>query len=71
MSELTMIRTDSESDIDRVYRDAQFFAALYEQNREMENFVNESIIKASGNRQAIQEMYVLNESAFTQLCFNS
>jgi hypothetical protein len=65
MSELTMIRTDSESDIDRVYRDAQFFAALYEQNREMENFVNESIIKASGNRQAIQEMYVLNESAFT------
>lgn len=65
MSEITMIRTDCESEFDRVYRDAQFFAELYEQNREMERFVNESLIKASGNKQAINEMYILNESAFT------
>lgn len=65
MSELTMIRNDSETEIDRVYRDAQFFATLYEQNREMENFVNESLIKASGNKRAINEMYIINESAFT------
>lgn len=63
MSELTMIRNDSETEIDRVYRDAQFFASLYEQNREMENFVNESLIKASGNERAINEMYIINEAA--------
>ena len=63
MSELTMIRNDSETEIDRVYRDAQFFASLYEQNREMENFVNESLIKASGNKRAINEMYIINEAA--------
>ena len=63
MSELTMIRTDCESEFDRVYRDAQFFATLYEQNREMENFVNESLIKASGNKRAINEMYIINEAA--------
>ena len=60
-----MIRNDSETEIDRVYRDAQFFASLYEQNREMENFVNESLIKASGNKRAINEMYIIHESAFT------
>ena len=65
MSELTMIRTDCESEFDRVYRDAQFFATLMEQNREMENFVNESLIKASGNKRAINEMYIIHESAFT------
>lgn len=58
-----MIRTDCESEFDRVYRDAQFFATLYEQNREMENFVNESLIKASGNERAINEMYIINEAA--------
>lgn len=63
MSELTMIRTDCESELDRVYRDAQFFATLMEQNREMENFVNESLIKASGNKRAINEMYIINEAA--------
>ena len=63
MSELTMIRTDCESEFDRVYRDAQFFATLMEQNREMENFVNESLIKASGNKRAINEMYIINEAA--------
>jgi len=65
MSELTMIRTNCESEFDRVYRDAQFFATLMEQNREMENFVNESLIKASGNKRAINEMYIIHESAFT------
>ena len=63
MSELTMIRTDCESEFDRVYRDAQFFATLMEQNREMENFVNESLIKASGNKRAINEMYIIHEAA--------
>lgn len=63
MSELTMIRTDCESELDRVYRDAQFFATLMEQNREMENFVNESLIKASGNKRAINEMYIIHEAA--------
>lgn len=58
-----MIRTDCESEFDRVYRDAQFFATLMEQNREMENFVNESLIKASGNKRAINEMYIINEAA--------
>lgn len=65
MSELTMIREQSESEIDRVARDFMFFTELYEQNREMELFVNESIILASGNKTAINEMYILNESAFT------
>lgn len=63
MSELTMIRTDCENEFDRVYRDARFFATLMEQNREMENFVNESLIKASGNKRAINEMYIINEAA--------
>jgi len=63
MSELTMIRTDCESEFDRVYRDAQFFATLMEQNKEMENFVNESLIKASGNKRAINEMYIIHEAA--------
>ena len=63
MSEFTVISEQSESEIDRVARDFMFFAELYEQNREMELFVNESIILASGNKTAINEMYILNEAA--------
>lgn len=63
MSEFTVISEQSESEIDRVARDFMFFAELYEQNREVELFVNESIILASGNKTAINEMYILNEAA--------
>lgn len=53
-----------ETMIDRYARDIQFAAALAEQNREMEQYINECLIKASGNKRAIQEMTILNESSF-------
>ena len=60
-----MIGIQTENEFDRIIRDAEFSYQLMEQNREMERFVNESIILASGNRSAINEMVILNESAFT------
>jgi transcription initiation factor TFIIIB Brf1 subunit/transcription initiation factor TFIIB len=58
-----MIGIQTESEFDRIIRDAEFSYQLMEQNREMERFVNESIILASGNRSAINEMAIINEAA--------
>lgn len=52
-----------ENEFDRIYRDAEFLARLTEQNREMERFVNESLINASGDKRAINEMTILHEAA--------
>lgn len=60
------INTEVDSYVDRQWRNMEFCATIMEQNREMERFVNESIIMASGNKKAINEMNsYLNESAFT------
>lgn len=59
------IVNEVESSIERQSRDIKFCYDIAEQNREMERYVNECIIKASGNKKAINEMYVLNESSFT------
>ena len=59
------IVNEVESSIERQSRDVKFCYDIAEQNREMERYVNECIIKASGNKKAINEMYVLNESSFT------
>ena len=64
MSELSLMGIECESYIDRVARDATFLSELMDQNKEMERFVNESLIMASGNKRAINEMYILNESTF-------
>lgn len=61
---LTGILTETESCYDRYWRDMEFAANLIEQQREMERFVNESIIRASGNKKAINEMVIINEAAF-------
>jgi len=53
----------TENEFDRAIRDAEFAYKLMEQNREMERFINESIILASGDRNAIMEMVVINEAA--------
>lgn len=58
-----MIGIQTENEFDRIIRDAEFSYQLMEQNREMERFVNESIILASGNRSAINEMAIINEAA--------
>lgn len=58
-----MIGIDTENEFDRIVRDAEFAYQLMEQNREMERFVNESIILASGNRSAINEMVIIHEAA--------
>lgn len=52
-----------ENEFDRIVRDAKFAFDLMEQNREMEHFVNESLILASGNKQAINEMVIIHEAA--------
>ena len=57
------IESITESSVDRQARDVQFIMDIMEQNREMERFVNESIILASGNKRAIQEMAIFNEAA--------
>lgn len=57
------ILTETESSIDRQWRNMEFCYELMEQHREMEQYVNECLIKASGNKKAINEMYVLNEGA--------
>lgn len=60
------INTEVDSYVDRQWRNMEFCATIMEQNREMERFVNKSIIMASGNKKAINEMNsYLNESAFT------
>lgn len=65
-NELSFARIDCESEFDRTARDFEFAYALMEQNREMERFVNESLILASGNKHAINEMTtIIHESAFT------
>ena len=57
------ILTETESSIDRQWRNMEFCYELMEQQREMEQYVNECLIKASGNKKAINEMYILNEGA--------
>ena len=60
------ISTEVDSYVSRQWRNMEFCATIMEQNREMERFVNESIIMASGNKKAIKEMNTyLNESTFT------
>ena len=58
------ILNETESSIDRQWRDMEFCYEVMEQHREMEKFVNECLIMASGNKKAINEMYILNEAAF-------
>ena len=55
------ILNETESSIDRQWRDMEFCYEVMEQHREMEKFVNECLIMASGNKKAINEMYILNE----------
>lgn len=55
---------DTESSLDRQWRNMEFLNAIYEQDRDMERYVNEYLIKASGNKRAINEMTVLNEGTF-------
>ena len=57
------ILTETESMFDRQWRDMEFCYEVMEQHREMEQFVNECLIKATGNKKAINEMYILNEAA--------
>lgn len=52
-----------ENEFDRFIRDAKFLAELADQNRAMERYVNESLISASGNKRAINEMTILQEAA--------
>lgn len=63
MDMIETILTETESSIDRQWRNMEFCYELMEQHREMEQYVNECLIKASGNKKAINEMYVLNEGA--------
>lgn len=64
MDMIETILTETESSIDRQWRNMEFCYELMEQHREMEQYVNECLIKASGNKKAINEMYILNEAAF-------
>lgn len=63
MDMIETILTETESSIDRQWRNMEFCYELMEQHREMEQYVNECLIKASGNKKAINEMYILNEAA--------
>ena len=62
---LTGILTETESVYDRCWRDMEFCYNLIEQQRDMEKFINEALILASGDKQAIQEMVIINEGTFT------
>ncbi len=62
---LTGILSETESEYDRYWYNMEFCSKLMEQQQDMERFVNESLVIASGNKQAIQEMVILNESSFT------
>ena len=64
MEMIDSILNETESSIDRQWRDMEFCYEVMEQHREMEKFVNECLIMASGNKKAINEMYILNEAAF-------
>ena len=64
MEMIDSILNETESSIDRQWRDMEFCYEVMEQHREMEKFVNECLIIASGNKKAINEMYILNEAAF-------
>ena len=64
MEMINSILNETESSIDRQWRDMEFCYEVMEQHREMEKFVNECLIIASGNKKAINEMYILNEAAF-------
>lgn len=64
MEMINSILNETESSIDRQWRDMEFCYEIMEQHREMEKFVNECLIMASGNKKAINEMYILNEAAF-------
>lgn len=57
------IESITESSIDRHARNMKFMLDIMEQNKEMERYVNECLIKSSGNKRAIQEMYVVMEAA--------
>lgn len=61
MEMIDSILNETESSIDRQWRDMEFCYEIMEQHREMEKFVNECLIMASGNKKAINEMYILNE----------
>lgn len=64
MVEITeSILNETESDIDRQWRNIEFCYEIADQHREMEKYINECVIKASGNKRAINEMYVINEAA--------
>ena len=60
---LTGILSETESEFDRVARDMRFYAQLEEEQNMIESYVNESIILASGNKRAINEMVILHEAA--------
>lgn len=60
---LTGILTETESEFDRVARDMRFYAQLEQEQIEIEQYVNECIIVASGNKRAINEMAILHEAA--------
>lgn len=60
---ISLAKIDCESSIDRAARDFEFAYALMQQNKEMEDFVNESLILASGNKYAINEMVIIHEAA--------
>lgn len=64
MDMVETILSETESVIDRQWRNMEFCYELMEQHREMEQYVNECLILASGNKRAINEMYILNEAAF-------
>lgn len=62
MNMVENILSETESSLDRQWRDMEFCYEVMEQHREMEKFINESLIIASGNKKAINEMYILNEA---------
>ena len=63
MDMIETILTETESSIDRQWRNMEFCYELMEQHREMEQYVNECLIKASGNEKASDGMYMLNEAS--------
>ena len=63
MNMVESILSETESAIDRQWRDMEFCYEVMEQHREMEKFINECLIISSGNKKAINEMYILNEAA--------
>lgn len=52
-----------DDSISRIYDDMKFFYEYVEQQREIEQFVNESIVLASGNTKIINSLRAVNESA--------